>query len=68
MMKCRCTFCKKEITDLRVKVSLETSLERNREDQTTEEIENSKILTHEFLCPECFEKFCDLLENGMKNV
>ena len=67
-MNCKCTFCKKEINDFRVRISLETFLEREREDQTIETIENSKILTQEILCPECFEKFCDLLENGMKNV
>ena len=63
-----CTRCKKDLNDIWIKVKLDTLVERVKEDDIIEVVENSKISSTETLCPECFEKFCDVIENGMQNV
>lgn len=64
----KCTFCGKELNDIWVKTTLSSYVERVREDNAIELVENSKITTTETLCTDCFEKFCDVIEQGMKDV
>lgn len=68
MNKLFCTRCNKELSDLWIKVRLDTQVERVREDQTVEQVENSFVSSTETLCPECFERFCDIIDTGMQNV
>lgn len=62
----KCTRCHKELSDFWVLVELKTKVIRNREDDIQEDIKNSEIFSQETLCLDCFSKFCDVLENGMK--
>lgn len=60
-----CTKCKKELNDVWIKIRLESLAERKRSDDTVEVVENSKVVSTETLCFDCFKKFCDLLENDV---
>lgn len=63
-----CTWCKNELNDIWVNVSLKTFIERVQEDSTIEAVKNSEVISQEKLCPDCFERFCAIIEDHTENV
>lgn len=57
----RCTRCGKEFTDLKVEVNLGLYVERIRDTGVWEEVPNMNQESKEYLCPDCFNKLCDIL-------
>lgn len=57
----RCTRCGKEFTDLKVEVNLGLYVERIRDTGVWEEVPNMNQESREYLCPDCFNKLCDIL-------
>jgi len=61
----RCTFCGKEINDIKTKVELKVSSERLRKDEVWEPIPNMRTFSKETLCAKCFAKFISVLNTEM---
>lgn len=57
----KCTRCGKEFTDLKVSVELGLFVERLRDTGVWEDVPNMSQESREFLCPDCFNKLCDIL-------
>lgn len=68
----KCSFCGEEIENIIVNIDLNISVRRKREDTTWENIPNMNLKTSEEVCEECFNKFADIISDGMfkgiKNV
>lgn len=57
----KCTRCGKEFTDLKVSVELGLYVERLKDTGVWEEVPNMTQESREYLCPDCFNKLCDIL-------
>lgn len=57
----KCTRCGKEFTDLKVSVELGLFVERLRDTGVWEDVPNMNQESKEYLCPDCFNKLCDIL-------
>lgn len=57
----KCTRCGKEFTDLKVSVELSLFVERLRDTGVWEDVPNMNQESREYLCPDCFNKLCDIL-------
>lgn len=62
----KCSWCNKPIDDIIVNVALNISCVRKTLEDSEEKIENSKMEFIETLCPDCFEKFSNILREGME--
>lgn len=60
-----CTRCHRSLDNLWCEVTLTSKVIRKREDDSLENVENSNFLSTEILCIDCFNKFCDTIENEM---
>lgn len=63
-----CTFCDKNISDIKIAVTISIEAERKRSDDTWENIPNMGIKTGEVLCNKCFSLFTDTLNQSMKEL
>lgn len=60
-----CTKCKKEIEDLKIKVTLLIEANRKTESDTWEKVSNLNIRSNEILCKCCFDKFVETLSDAL---
>ena len=60
-----CTRCSKPLDDIKVMIKLSVEVERLQSSGVWEEIPNSKLTPQETLCPDCFDKFSEVLTNEM---
>jgi hypothetical protein len=64
----KCTFCNKELDDLKIMIQLNINVDRKRVDKTWEHVPNMNIVTKETLCQSCFDKFSITLNQEMVNL
>lgn len=60
-----CSRCGKVFNDVRIRVALRVEMERIKTNEMWENIENSKNVSHEILCKDCFDIFAETMEKGM---
>ena len=61
-----CTRCSKPFTDMKVGISLKTSVERRKANFEWEEIANLNLESYEVVCLDCFQLFAEKLK-GLNN-
>lgn len=62
-----CTKCKQELDEFKISIRLSVNVLRKKSSDAWENLGNMNVNSNEVLCKDCFDKFADVLSNGMRD-